>query len=258
MFKTSVSTGAVKDWGHQRLFKTLNDAGVNAVSLNLTPIMDKVLTPFEMKRLLKDAEISCQLLEGGWCDFFLGEEKYSETKHNLSMQLQALDQLEVQNIRLFWGREPDISEALNRVPIVVDRVGELLSKNGQFNFYFENCVGASNNAVLLCELMKGLDLPNIGLNFDTVNFEVNNENPFKAFDQLQNYIRHIHVKGKMKDRYAAYGVGDSVIDLIVKQALSEIEDVSFGVEYEGDSADKMGELVASFRRFQERFSDAII
>ena len=68
----------------------------------------------------------------------------------------------------------------------------------------------------------------------------------------------MHLKGKVKNSYAAYGVGDSAIDLILKRAFSEIEDVSFGVEYEGDNDDKFGELVSSYTRFMERFSDEFI
>lgn len=252
-FRFSVSTGAVKLLPFNEVLESFHINQLQSFAFNITPIVNGSLDIENAKSLIKDFKMHCSIIEGGWCNFINNEEFNKKTIDSIAKQVSIARYLKVKKIRLFFGVDMgDISE--KKINDCSNNILKICNKYKDIEFFFENEKGLSSNLNFLNSIVKKVSIDNFGINFDTVNFELNDVDPLIAYKKLKKKIAHFHVKGKYRNMLIEYGSGDSKVDDIIRLALKDNEILSVSIEYEGPK-DRLKTLIISTHLFQERIAN---
>ncbi len=249
----SISTGGVKLLSTETVVNYFNNNNLTNIAFNITPIMSDKVSVNHIKSLFKAYNISCNIIDGGWCNFIEQKEFEEKTISSINKQVKIAKFLNSRRIRLFFGH---YEGSLNQNSIINSskNITSVCERYPEVEFLFENEKGISSNLEFLKNIILKIKSENFGLNFDTVNFELNNINPITAFECLKSKIVHFHIKGKKNNELSEYGNGDSQIDEVIKMAKKSNIFNSASVEYEGHK-DRLETLTSSALLFIERLEN---
>ena len=172
-------------------------------------------------------------LAGGWCDFFQPSPQIDETMASVSRQVQIAAQLDVRQIRLFFGRLRLEEYSAGRRQLVRDNLLRLSDAHHDRIFVFENHDGASRRPEVCAEILEKVNRPNIRMNFDPINFERDGVASMTALEILHPYIGHVHLKGLDHGEFCEFGVGDVDLHPMLDRLAWSGYPGGFSVEYEG-------------------------
>ena len=212
---TDLCSHVILDWSEDRLFEVKEFCQRYGIEISVLHASNDLSWPEEEKRreqidLVKRnveiadyLEVGIVILHDGWCEY--PEEKLPEV--------------------FGW-----ISEGFKECCEYAEKYGIKLA--------FENHGIFSSRGDPMLELVKSVDRPNFGVNYDPGNFAIMGEDPVKAGKLLAPYIIHSHLKDvveeKGKLKYTA--IGDGFVNW--KEVLSILHEINYKglltVEYEGD------------------------
>lgn len=191
-----------------------------------------------------------RVVSGGWCDFFHGPPRRDETFQSVGRQVRIAGQLGAAMIRLFFGRLPAASFDRAARTTIVANLQHLSDRHQDITFVFENHDGASLVPEICREVLNAVDRPNIRMNFDPINFARAGVDPLQAFDAVEPWIAHMHLKGIDNGEYCEFGKGDVDLTPLLRRLIQGGYSGHFTVEYEGrfDGTLRLYESVERARR----------
>jgi sugar phosphate isomerase/epimerase len=147
--------------------------------------------------------------------------------------------LGVEIFRLFagWCSPSDITDATYRQ--VIDSLTEIGKYASRFDMtvVMENHGGITATAEQCHRILSGVNLRNVGLNYDPANFLYYGEDPVKALDRLLPYVLFTHFKDcAVRDgvpKYCRVGQGDIEYGAILS-ILLPVYNGFIGLEYENE------------------------
>src|SRR5262249_4790324 len=143
-----------------------------------------------------------------WCDFFHDSPKIDETFRSVDRQVRIAGQLSAAVIRLFFGRLPAASYGPAARSTIVANLHRLSDQHQDTTFVFENHDGASLVPDICRDVLGAVDRPNIRMNFDPINFARAGADPAQAFNAVEPWIAHMHLKGLDHGEFCEFGKGD--------------------------------------------------
>jgi sugar phosphate isomerase/epimerase len=221
---------------HEPLVPTLEifaRLGLLDLDLNLSHMVEAGQPPEEVVRALETNGQRVWVVSGGWCDFFDSAPKIEETFTSVARQVALVRQFGVDRLRLFFGRltkEAYSEAARETIAANIQRVADL---HPDLLFLFENHDGASSEPAVCREVLLAADRPNVGLNFDPINFEHAGVRAMDALTMLRPLIAHVHLKGMEAEGFCEFGAGDVDLKPMVKALIAGGYRGGFTAEYEG-------------------------
>jgi sugar phosphate isomerase/epimerase len=103
------------------------------------------------------------------------------------------------------------------------------------------------------DILARVNRPNVGMNFDPINFERVGVDSFEALEVVRPFVQHVHLKGLESGEYCEFGVGDVDLDPVLGSLMGAGYAGSFSVEYEG-RFDKTLRLYQSVQRARAWFA----
>lgn len=207
---------------------------------------------FQLKDQLKQKGIKCNILSGGWVDFFNND---TELVHK---QVEIASSLGVNGIRFFISNpHKEVYANADNLIMVSNRVRDYTSFYQDVNFLFENHGGLFKNPYDFCNFCKLVRLPNVGMVFDPANFLVDNTDPLDALRLIYPHIKHVHVKDITTDKqFVAVGEGIVPWKEIVKFLTNKGYVGDYSIEFEGHqytNLEKEEGLIRSLNSFKGIF-----
>ena len=203
------------------------------IDLNLHHILHQGVTVDSILQLAGARGLRIPVVSGGWCDFFHPAPASDETDRSVARQVQIARQLEVAQLRLFFGRlkfEDCSQRALETVCVNLWRLSDSYP---DIAFMFENHDGASLYPEVCRDVLARVDRPNVRMNFDPINFERAGVNAVAALGQVQALVGHVHLKGLDHGEFCEFGAGDVDLMPVLRALIAHGYRGGFTVEYEG-------------------------
>lgn len=223
--------------------------GMRDLDLNLHHLIEVGVSIDEVRKALAAGEQRLWMVSGGWCDFYHGAPSIEETFRSVERQVAIAAQLAVDRIRLFFGRLKREDYSREALATISGNLRRLSAEYPRMHFVFENHDGASLSPAICREILETVGRPNIGMNFDPINFEHAGVDSREALRELGPLIAHVHLKGSEGSQYCEFGVGDIDLTPLLQDLIQSGYRGGFTVEYEGPF-DKTGRLDGSYRRAQ--------
>jgi sugar phosphate isomerase/epimerase len=235
---------------HERLIPTLRlfaRLGYDEIDLNLNHIVDGGLDPDDVLRALGDNGQCAQIVSGGWCDFFEHGVAAERTYDSVESQIALARRFAVDRIRLFFGRLAVQAFTTAAAQACARHISRIAVQHPDLLLLFENHDGASSRPQVCREVLEAVDLPNVRLVFDPINFEHHGVRTADALRALQGFTGHVHLKGYAGGQFCGFGEGD--VDLLpaLRTLVASGYGGGFTVEYEG-SGDRTLRLFESVER----------
>jgi sugar phosphate isomerase/epimerase len=228
-----ISTSSHKRAALAPTLETFARLGMRDLDLNLAPIVEGGLTTSEVEAAIRGANQRVWVASGGWCDFFDPPPEAERTFASVSRQAEAARALGVHHLRLFFGRLERAHYSPAAREVVRANILRLADAYPDVVLMFENHDGASLDPTICADMLRAVNRPTVGMNFDPVNFARAGVDIQSALAILRPAIGHVHLKGVKGDHLCEFDEGD--VDL--KPLLAALEaggyTGSFTVEYEG-------------------------
>jgi sugar phosphate isomerase/epimerase len=207
--------------------------GLCDLDLNLNHLVERDVPVDDVRRALIANAQHVWMVSGGWCDFFDPEPKIQETFASVGRQVEMARAFGVATLRLFFGRLPYDQYSAGARATIVANIRQVAQRHGDMVFVFENHDGASSHPAVCREVLEGVQLPNVRLNFDPINFEHRGVNSLKAVRELQGLVSHVHLKGYEHGRFCEFGAGEVDLMPVLETLIGGGYRGAFTVEYEG-------------------------
>jgi sugar phosphate isomerase/epimerase len=207
--------------------------GLCDIDLNLHHILEATVSVDDVARAARASGLRIRVASGGWCDFFDGPPRIEETFRSVDRQVDVVRTLGAGHLRLFFGRLERDRCTPDRLAAIRDNLARLSDRFPDMTFMFENHDGASLDPAICREVVAGVDRPNIGLNFDPINFERAGVNSLDAVQLLGPLIGHVHLKGIEAGELCEFGTGDVDLMPVLECLNAQGYSGGFTVEYEG-------------------------
>ncbi|HEV3060307.1 MAG TPA: sugar phosphate isomerase/epimerase [Vicinamibacterales bacterium] len=207
--------------------------GLCDLDLNLNHLVERDVPVDDVRRALIANTQHVWMVSGGWCDFFDPEPKIQETFASVGRQVEMARAFGVATLRLFFGRLPYDQYSAGARATIVANIRQVAQRHGDMVFVFENHDGASSHPAVCREVLEGVQLPNVRLNFDPINFEHRGVNSLKAVRELQGLVSHVHLKGYEHGRFCEFGAGEVDLMPVLETLIGGGYRGAFTVEYEG-------------------------
>jgi len=207
--------------------------GLKDLDLNLSHLVERGNTVDETRAALAANGQKVWVVSGGWCDFFDREPRSEETVASVERQIQMARAFGVTTMRLFFGRLPYEQYSPKTRATIVGNISQLGRNHPEMHFIFENHDAASSYPHVCREIIEDVDLPNVRLNFDPINFEHRGVNSAEAVKELRGLISHVHLKGYERGRFCEFGSGDVDLVPVIEALVADGYRGAFTVEYEG-------------------------
>jgi len=227
--------------------------GLSDVDLNLHHVIELGVPVEAIQAAAAASGVRIWAVSGGWCDFFHAPPTVEETFRSVDRQVAIASRLGVSLLRLFFGRlTADAYSAAYRDRAVAN-LQRLANAHPAMSLVFENHDGASLRPDICRDILARVDRPNVGMNFDPINFERVGVSSQDALAVVRPFVRHVHLKGLERGEYCEFGVGDVDLDPVLRSLTSSGYEGSFSVEYEGHF-DKTARLYQSVQRARAWFA----
>jgi sugar phosphate isomerase/epimerase len=207
--------------------------GLCDIDLNLHHILEGDVGVDDVGRAARACGLRIRVASGGWCDFFDGPPRIEDTFRSVDRQVDIARTLDAGHLRLFFGRLARDRCTPDRVAAIRENLARLSDRFPDMIFMFENHDGASLDPAICREVILGVDRPNIGLNFDPINFERAGVNSLDAARVLGPLIGHVHLKGIEGGELCEFGAGDVDLTPVLECLAAQGYGGGFTVEYEG-------------------------
>lgn len=227
------STTSHKKEPLQATLEVFSRLGMNEVDLNLHHLVETGLSIGDVHQWLATGELRVWIVSGGWCDFFQGSQTIENTFRSVERQVAIAAGLEVDRIRLFFGRLKREDYSRESLVTITRNLRRLSAQYPHMLFAFENHDGASLSAGICREILETVDRPNIRMNFDPINFERAGVDSMEALRELRKLIAHMHLKGWTGSEYCEFGSGDVDLTPLLQDLIRSGYRGGFTVEYEG-------------------------
>lgn len=253
MAQVLLATTSFKEESFVDVLNIYEKLGWKDIDVNLHPFLFHSERESEFLAQLKKFNVG--FASGGWCDFFHVGEMWKKSEESVEKQVQACKKMGAKSLRLFFGRLHKEDYDQKQLENVVSNISYFGKKHPDLRFSFENHDGASLDPKIVLEMIQHVDLPNVGMTLDPINYFKVSSDPHEAIDLHGPKIFHVHVKGMTADKhYCEYGEG--AFDY--KSFLRHLKQVgykgSFTVEYEGENNPVM-RLFKSYNQFKKDLAD---
>jgi sugar phosphate isomerase/epimerase len=222
---------------HEPLLPTLEifaRLGMCDLDLNLNHIVERGTPPQQVQDALASNGQRVWIVSGGWCDFFDDEPKIQETVASVERQVELARLFGVDRIRLFFGRLPLAACSPRDVARAAANIRRLSERHEHLLFVFENHDGASSSPDVCRAILEAVDRPNVGLNFDPINFEAHGVDNHLAVETLRHLVAHVHLKGiDHAGGFCEFGSGRVDLTPTLRALVDDGYRGGFSVEYEG-------------------------
>lgn len=236
MAKVYIATTSFKGESFLDLLAIYKRLGWMDIDINLSPFLFEKEKTSAFIAAIQSHDFSVGFASGGWCDFFQTGSDWEKTQLMVEQQVAAIKAIGVSRMRLFFGRLhlEDFTE--KHLDIVTRNISYFGRKYPEIKFSFENHDGVSLDPNSVTRIIRNIDLPNVGLTLDPVNYARKGSDPFEAIKQHKDKIFHVHVKGLTKDKnYCEYGSGEYNYLSVLKELKKQNYMGDFTLEYEGES-----------------------
>jgi len=196
MMKTCVNTGSFRDVEVITCFEILGKMGFKDIEFNIRPVIAEGYDKRELKSVLTDFGFNIVSIAGGWCDFFTSGDEQAKNVVSVQRQLELADYFGNHTIRLFWGMLDKKYDSRYIRENVASNVRNLAEQHPDFTFLFESHDHFSLDINFLEGFFRSIEVPNVWLNYDAVNFERGGTDSMEALRRLYKWVAHAHVKGK--------------------------------------------------------------
>lgn len=211
--RVAISTVSWKNEDTYLTFKMFKALGFEIVEFNLTPILLYVEKPYNVLKSANDSGLRIEVVDGGWCDFFVRDTSYPVVYKNVQEQIEACRALGASKLRLFFGECPYeylTKEARKRA---ADRIRQIGCENPGILFLFENHTSkaAGNFPHLVRNLLMEIDRPNVKACLDVGNYKLEHYdvNHIAEIFGGSELIKHVHVKASPR-RFGSLGPPDEL------------------------------------------------
>lgn len=194
--KTCVNTGSFRDMDILTSLEILSVLGMKDIELNLRPVIDEGIKPEVLKDAINKHGFNVVSVAGGWCDFFTDGEEQTKTTISVNRQIELAEYFGSNKLRLFFGLLDKKYDSVHVRETVVNNVRSIAELHPEMIFLFENHDHLSLDINFLDGFFISINLPNVKLNYDAVNFERGGTNSVEALKRLLPLVEHVHVKGK--------------------------------------------------------------
>lgn len=256
MAEIFISTTSFKQENFVEVLDLYEKLSWKKLDVNLHPFLFEEDKVSEYIQYIKNKDFKVGFASGGWCDFFHKGEEWLKTETMLIRQIEAIKKIGVNRLRLFFGRLHKEDYSQGHLAQVVKNITSIATKYPEIKFSFENHDGASLDPKIVLQMIKGVNLPNVGVTLDAINYARVDSNPFEAIDLHKDFIFHVHVKGLTQDKhYCEYGAGDFDYDAFLDHLQAAGYKGDFTLEYEGEhnavvklnkSLEKLKKKISSF------------
>jgi len=236
----SYNTKAFCRHDFELMCKTLNIVGLSCLELHLGHFIDQTefLDALYIRSILDKYKLTISIVDGGWCDLA------SDQIEKIPIQMQLAKDLGATGIRLFFTPYSFEEIGEGGIEKIHFHIGMISSAWPNINILFETHQGIGVESEHVAALMTAAP-SNVGIVFDPVNIALTGEDPRDSLEVLRPFIKHVHLKGALKQpngtvNYCEFGEGNIFIDDLIFP-LSEITN-SFGIEYEGEGCPILGML----------------
>jgi sugar phosphate isomerase/epimerase len=227
--------------------------GLTDVDLNLHHVIEGGVPVEAIDAAARAAGVRIWVVSGGWCDFFHAAPAVEETFRSVDRQVAIAGRLGVSLLRLFFGRLAADAYSDAYRDCAAANVQRLADRHPAMSLVFENHDGASLRPDVCGDILARVGRPNVGMNFDPINFERAGANGLDALGVLRPFVQHVHLKGLERGEYCEFGVGDVDLDPVLRSLMGGGYAGSFSVEYEG-RFDKTARLYQSVQRARAWFA----
>jgi sugar phosphate isomerase/epimerase len=238
-----------------RLFARL---GFHDIDLNLNHIVEGGSDPAEVADALAANGQRVQIASGGWCDFFDEGPAARRTRESVERQVGLTRRFGADRLRLFFGRLPPEAYTARSADACARNIQPIARANSDLLLVLENHDGASSRPHVCRSVLEAVDLPNVRLTFDPINFEHRGVRTGDALALLQGFVGHVHLKGYAAGEFCGFGEGE--VDLIpaLRTLIAGGYAGGFTVEYEGagDRTLRLFDSVERARTAMARIDDA--
>jgi sugar phosphate isomerase/epimerase len=223
--------------------------GMRDLDLNLHHLIEIGVSIDDVRAALTAGEQRLWMVSGGWCDFYRCPPSIEETFRSVERQVAIASSLKVDRMRLFFGRLQREDYSREALATISGNLRRLSAQYPHMFFAFENHDGASLSPPICREILETVGRPNIGMNFDPINFEHAGVDSMEALRELRPLVAHVHLKGWDGSECCEFGVGDVDLAPLLQDLIRSGYRGGFTVEYEGPF-DKTVRLYEGFRRAQ--------
>lgn len=207
--------------------------GLSELDLNLHHLIEAGESIEDVGQWLAAGELRVRIVSGGWCDFFHGSPAIDDTFRSVERQVAIASRLEVDRIRLFFGRLRREDYSRDSLARIVGNLHRLSAEYPRMLFAFENHDGASLDPAICREILETADRANVRMNFDPINFERAGVNSMQALGELRPLIAHVHLKGWSGSEFCEFGSGSVDLSPLLQDLIRSGYRGAFTVEYEG-------------------------
>jgi len=232
--KTALNTGSFRKGDLLEYLTVLDFVGIKDIELNLRPIIDDGYCTEKIREFIKSREFNICSIAGGWCDFFLDENYFTEIERSIDKQIELCKVFNCNRIRLFFGLLP--VKYINKLHFehLIRNVKRISAKYPSMEFLFETHDHNSVNPEFLQLFFEQVNADNVKLNFDPINLERFNVNWMDGFNALYSFIGHVHIKGLKNGSLFSYRDSQTALTLLFRK----LKDINYGgylsLEYEAD------------------------
>jgi sugar phosphate isomerase/epimerase len=221
--------------------------GFRDLDLNLNHMVERGTSAADVKAALAANGQRVWIASGGWCDFFDREPDIQKTFESVDRQAALTREFGVDRLRLFFGRLPLDRWSTASRATAVDNIRRVGARHPDITFVFENHDGASSNPDVCGSILEGVDLPNVRLTFDAINFEHRGVQTMDALGRLLPLVGHVHLKGYDGAHFCEFGEGTVDLHPALAALVGGGYRGAFTVEYEG-AGDRTLRLYTSVQR----------
>ncbi len=154
----------------------------------------------------------------------------------LPESIRLCEQLECRKIIIFGFRRTDLNDEsdLDNVINEFGKVAEIASKYG-ISIAIENGYDSwCKESKRILKIMQGINMPNLGINWDPGNAVGDNEKPFPdTYEKIKQYIINLHVKDtKFNNGFSCHVIGDGAVDWNgqIKAVINDLPDLNMTIE----------------------------
>lgn len=247
----ALSTTPLKNEDFLEVLNLFNKLNWKDLDINLSPfLLESEKTDLYVSRL-RELDFNVRYASGGWCDFFHEHNEWEKTLEAVERQISIIRLIGVSSLRLFFGRLKREFFDERALKNIVKNIRSVALNHPDIRFSFENHDGASLFPEIVFQIITNVNLPNVGLTLDPVNYVKGGSDPFEAISMHRDYIFHVHVKGFTADKkYCEYGQGSFDYGKALHQLRKVDYKGNFTVEYEGEF-NPIVKLNTSYCRFKE-------
>jgi len=224
--------------------------GFADLDLNLNHIVERGTPVADIRAALAANGQRIWIASGGWCDFFDEQPDIQRTFDSVDRQAALTREFGVDRLRLFFGRMPlDRWSSATRAAAVAN-IRRIAMQHPDITFVFENHDGASSNPDVCGAILEGVNLPNVRLTFDPINFEHRGVKAMEALGRLLPLVGHVHLKGYDGEHFCEFGEGTVDLHPALDTLIAGGYRGAFTVEYEG-AGDRTLRLYTSVQRARD-------